>query len=647
MAKSRTESGELATLHPTQQVQPSFLRRLAKRKFGLIAGIFIVVVVVGCLAATILAPYGPNVESLSNVLSGPSWHHLLGTDELGRDVLSRLLYGGMVSLEGVAAAIIVAVVLGFPVGVVSGFVQGTTDAIVGRTADLLLSVPAIVVLMVVYAIEPGNTVASMMALGVLWSPAIYRVVRGATLNVRQRDYVKSALVSGLGRGRVMVRHIVPGVMGPLVVNVSVLAGLSLVIQTGLSYLGFGVQPPAPSWGGMIAEGQNQIFSQSWLIVPAGALVMLMVISIVLLGDSIGDTLNREITPDQPSPSTSERVVGNLIARDDDRRRPTRDTALELVGLFLNLRGSGTQLVTDVSLSVAQGESVGIVGESGCGKSITALAILGLLPPQLEVAAGSCYVGGTDLYGSTLRQRRRLLGRTIGYVAQDPMRSLSPCFTVGAQVAEVVRRNTSLSSKDAKARVLELLEMVRLVNPERVALRFPHQLSGGMAQRIAIACALAGSPRLLIADEPTTALDVTVQAEVLDLLDEMREKFDMSLLMISHDLAVVSERCERIVVLYAGEVVEEGLVAEVLQVPRHPYTEALLAALPGNAMPGSRVPTLPGVVPIPGAWGTGCRFAERCGYAQDDCREGPVALSRIAKDRSVRCLHSDLVGKGRA
>jgi peptide/nickel transport system permease protein len=298
-----------------------------------------------------------------------------------------------------------------------------------------------------------------------------------------------------------------------------------------------------------------------------------------------------------------------------------------------------ELISDVSLQLRRGEILGVVGESGCGKSMTAAAVLGLLPAGVQVQSGSVRLGDTELVGLDEAQARHIRGRRIGMVFQDASAALSPVHTIGRQLVDAIRAHRDLSAAQAHARAVELLTDVGVPDAARRMNEYPHQFSGGMAQRVVIACALACDPELLIADEPTTALDVTIQAQVLDLLLELRRRLSMSILLITHDLGVVADVCDRVAVMYAGQVVELGAAEQTLVRPRHPYTAALLAAMPGGGAPtGSGahlITTIPGRVPPAWAWPTGCRFHPRCPHATAACRATPVAL-----ERNVRCTRPE-------
>ena len=297
---------------------------------------------------------------------------------------------------------------------------------------------------------------------------------------------------------------------------------------------------------------------------------------------------------------------------------------------LTLAAGPAALVEDVSFSIAPGEMLALVGESGCGKSVTALAIMRLLAPAIRRTAGRILFDSTDLAPLDDEAMRRLRGNRIGMIFQEPMTSLNPVFTVGEQIAEVLRIHRALSRRAALGRAAELLDLVGLPTPAAQLGRYPHQMSGGQRQRVMIAIALACEPRLLVADEPTTALDVTVQAQILALIDRLRRQLDMACLLITHDLGVVAEFCDRAAVMYAGRIVETGPAAAVFASPRHRYTDALVRTMPARNPPGEVLPAIAGQVPPPGARGNGCSFAPRCLVALPACDTRPV-LAGAAHD----------------
>ncbi|GMR13454.1 MAG: ABC transporter ATP-binding protein [Gemmatimonadota bacterium] len=324
-----------------------------------------------------------------------------------------------------------------------------------------------------------------------------------------------------------------------------------------------------------------------------------------------------------------------------KRAAPREGLLEVRDLRTQFRtrAGAARAVDGVGFRVDRGETLGLVGESGCGKTATALSLMALLPgPAGEILPGSSIrFEGEELVGADEARLRRMRGNEVAMIFQEPMTSLNPVCSVGSQVVEALHFHRGLKGREATAAAVELFAEVRLPDPEIRFSEYPHQLSGGMRQRVMIAMALSCEPRLLIADEPTTALDVTTQAQILDLLSDLRRRRGMAVLLISHDLGVVSEFCDRVAVMYAGQIVEEGSAEEVIHQPRHPYTQGLLASLPGRNSRGESLAVIPGVVPSPIRWPHGCRFHERCALVMDRCSRHPPDLRSVAgSDRSTRC-----------
>jgi peptide/nickel transport system permease protein len=622
-----------------------FLRRIARRPPALVAMTFLVGLVFAVVAAGPIAPYDPLSQDLHHVFAGPSGQHLLGTDNLGRDILSRLLYGGRVSLLGVLEALATVLIVGVPAGMIAGYRGGWFDAIAVRITDVLLAIPSIVILLVVLSIFSQNEAAAMITLGLLGAPGVLRVVRGASMAVRPELFVTAARVSGLSHQQVVRRHVLPRVIGPIIVQASLFAGVALLTETGLGFLGLGVQEPEPSWGGMVAEASTVMSQDAWLLVPSGAAIGLTVLALGLLGDAVRDT-TAEKTSQRP---TQHKRTSHALRPAQPTTPMKLSAVLSVRGLSIAFPGSpgNTTVIQDVSFEIQPGETVGLVGESGCGKTVTALAILGLLAKGGTITSGSCTLLGQELIGMRNRDYQRIRGRQIGLISQDAVASLDPNYTVGTQIAQVVRRHQQVSRATARTRVIELLERVKMPDPAQVARKYPHELSGGMAQRVSIAAALAGNPRLLIADEPTTALDVTVQAEILDLLRDLQQGTAMAILLVTHDWGVVADLCQRVVVMYAGQVVESTSVAAMLARPLHPYTDGLLRANPHLAHVGADLPSIPGIVPAPAEWPTGCHFHPRCPYTTPECIARPVMLDEPHPGRLTRCLHHDQLRVGAA
>jgi peptide/nickel transport system permease protein len=444
----------------------------------------------------------------------------------------------------------------------------------------------------------------------------------------------------------------------VIVYTSYLCALALLAQTGLSYLSLVVAAPAPSWGGMVADGAGAIYLQPWLVWPPGIAIALTVLAFGLLGDGVGDVTTDRWSgrgsttrrPRSPRSRTSRTCRGieataasaTVELRDLHKEEATRDALLVVENLSVAIQNAAgaVTIVDQVSFDIGLGETVGLVGESGCGKTMTAMSILGLLPPGGSITSGRVLFGGRDLAAASQSELRRVRGREIAVVSQEPMISLNPAFRVGIQLSDALRRHLHCTRREARARALDLLKQVQIPHPERVARLYPHELSGGMAQRVVIARALAGEPKLLIADEPTTALDVTVQAEILELLRELKEERGMAVLLVTHDWGVVADSCDRAVVMYAGQVVERAALAPMFHEPLHPYTEALLASNPQNFEMGERLASIPGMVPQPGSWPEGCHFFPRCRYATETCSSQVIELASVGDGRLSRCIHTE-------
>jgi oligopeptide/dipeptide ABC transporter ATP-binding protein len=316
-----------------------------------------------------------------------------------------------------------------------------------------------------------------------------------------------------------------------------------------------------------------------------------------------------------------------------------ESLLHVEGLttsFPGAAGARLPVVDRVDVAVARGEAVALVGESGCGKSMTALSIVGLVPKPGRVDAGSVRMGGRELRGLPVAALRRVRGAEIAMIFQEPATSLNPVQTAGAQVVEAIALHERVARGEARRRALALFEQVGIPDPAARFGAYPHQLSGGLKQRVMIAIALAARPQLLIADEPTTALDVTIQAQILELLGRLARDTGTAILLITHDLGVVNELADRVAVMYAGRIVEEGTRVAVLGAPRHPYTQGLLRSMPGRVAPGERLAEIPGAVPSPDVWPSGCRFAERCALVMDVCRAREPERTALGADAGVRC-----------
>ncbi|WP_060885962.1 dipeptide/oligopeptide/nickel ABC transporter permease/ATP-binding protein [Streptomyces caniscabiei] len=565
---------------------------IGRRPVAAAALVVVVGITVAVILAPLLAPHPPLAQDLLHTLSGPSANHPLGTDVLGRDVLSRLLYGGRPTLVGVAAAVLVYAFVGLSLGVLAGYLRGWTDRIIVAVLDVMLSVPAVIITLAVLAIFFQSNVAAMVTLGFFASAGLARIIRSTCLALREELFVDAARVSGLGPTRIMSRHILPRLTGQLLVPVFLFSGNALAIQTGLGFLGLATPAPAPSWGGMVGEAAQIMQQDPYLLFVSGGVIGLMSLSFGLVGDGL-----RDIEQDRRQATGGRARRPVPVAAPDKSAEPS--DASQPAGTILAVRdysiafgtAQGPRTVVDsIDFGVRPGEIFGLVGESGSGKTVTGLSLLGLLPPNGAVTSGAAWLAGARVSGLPDRELQRLRGREIALVSQEPMVALDPFFTIGSQLAEVIRRTSDdPGGKDAvRQRIRELLTSVQLRDPDDVARRYPHELSGGMLQRVVIAMALAGSPKVLIADEPTTALDVTVQAGILDLLRSLRDEHGMAIILITHDLGVVADSCDRAIVMEQGRIVEEGSVEDIFYRPRHPYTKKLIESTPSIARTEGRI-----------------------------------------------------------
>jgi peptide/nickel transport system permease protein len=394
---------------------------------------------------------------------------------------------------------------------------------------------------------------------------------------------------------------------------------------------------------MLGDGRNLILNAPHVAVIPGVLIFVLVMGINLLGDGLRDVLDPRLKSGALArPVAMTDALPAAVRVGPGEQQPAAPPLLSVQDLATQFHVGGEiyRAVDGVSFDVGRDEAIGIVGESGSGKSVTALSILGLVPtPPGKITGGQILFEGEDLIGAPLTHLQDVRGGRIAYVFQDPVTTLNPLLPVGEQVAESLRRHQGLSRLAAARRAVELLDRVRIPEAQHKASAYPHQLSGGQRQRVVIAMALANQPALLIADEPTTALDVTTQARVLELLNELRRETGAALIFITHDLGVVSEMCERVLVMYAGRIVESGSVAAVFERPRHPYTERLLACVPILGRPERAIDAIPGLPPALNRLPPGCAFAPRCPHVRDACRRGEIPLDEIAPGRLTRCIRA--------
>ncbi|MFB6707164.1 dipeptide/oligopeptide/nickel ABC transporter permease/ATP-binding protein [Streptomyces sp. NPDC056333] len=552
------------------------LRRLVRNPLGAVSLALLLLLVATVLLAPLLAPQSPGASSLSDAFAGPSGAHPLGMDSAGRDILSRILYGGRNTLSGALIALGIALALGVPSGLYAGYHAGKFDAVANWLVNLVMALPAMVVLLACRAILGPKVWVLMVVLGFLVAPSFFRLVRGIVVNVRGELYVDAAKVSGLSDTRIVARHVLIVVRGPIIIQTALVAGLAIGLQAGLEFLGVGSGSTA-TWGAMLNEAFQNIQREPTLLLWPGLALGVTNGALVLIATALRDVLEDRTGGSARRRKHSRNTTAPVASADAGERA----ALLSIRGLavaYAQPDGGDKEVVHGVDLDVRPGEIVGLVGESGSGKTQTAFSVLGILPEGGRISRGSVLVAGQEIAGLPERAHRALRGRTVAYVPQEPMSNLDPAFTIGSQLTEPMRHVLGISRAEATHRAVDLLRLVEIPNPEQVMRRYPHEISGGMAQRVLIAGAMSCDPELLIADEPTTALDVRVQAEVLDLLRRLQQERDLGVLLVTHNFGVVADVCDRVAVMNAGRIVETGSTEQVLHDPQDSYTRTLLGAV---------------------------------------------------------------------
>jgi peptide/nickel transport system permease protein len=539
--------------------------------------IVLAVIAIACIAAPLLTPLDPVRSSTTDILAPISPAHPLGGDGVGRDVFARLLYGGRASLTGALIAVLVALVIGAPCGLVAGFYRGRLDAGASWIFNLVMAIPGIVVILVVFVAVGNNVYIAMAVFGILLAPNVFRLVRSSVIAIREELYIDAARVAGLSDGRVISRHILRVAVAPLLIQAAQLFGVAIVVQAGLEFLGFG-SASSPSWGAMLNDAFANIYVAPQLLVWPAAAIVITVVMFSLLASAVRDRYQgRGRSNDRPRGALSSDATsptGSTTPKRPVHREKTGDL---LVVDDLRVSYGGREVVSGVSFAVEPGQVVGIVGETGSGKSQTAFSIMGLLPRNATRTSAGIVFDGLDLAAISPKQLNDVRGRRIGYVPQEPMSNLDPAFRIGSQLVEPMRRHLRMGRREAREKAISLLARVGIRDPERVFASYPHELSGGMAQRVLIAGAVSCEPDLIIADEPTTALDVTVQADVLELLRSLQKERRMALLIVTHDFGVVADICDHVIVMQGGKIVESAPVEQLFERPEHPYTASLLAS----------------------------------------------------------------------
>ena len=614
-----------------------FLKLLSRNRLSL-AGLVVIIAVIFVALVTPLLPLpDPDVIDTKNRFKTPfNTDAILGTDHLGRDLMSRLLWGTRLSLAVGFCAAFLAALIGSSIGIISGFYGKHVDNILMRGIDMLMAFPYILLaLAIVAALGPGLFNA-LIAVAIVNIPFFARNIRGVTVGITHKEFIDAARLSGMTDTRIIITEVLPNVFPVIVIAISTTVGWMILETAGLSFLGLGSQPPQADLGSMLGEARAALITSPYTSVVPGAMILIIVMAINLLGDGIRDALDPRLKSgvlSSPRPRT-------LVA---DYSKTKNLDASELLSVSnlktqFHIGNRNYKAVDGVSIYAKKGACLGIIGESGSGKSVTALSIMGLVssPPGI-ITEGYVNYKGIDLIQTNDQKLRSLRGGKISYVFQDPLSSLHPLYTVQQQLEEAILAHQNLSKEEVYQKCIELLKSVRIPNPKQRAKDYPHQLSGGMRQRVSIAMALANDPEVIIADEPTTALDVTVQAQILSLLRELTSQRGLAIIFITHDFGVVSQICDEVAVMYAGKIVEYGPSEMILNHPAHPYTSKLMGCVPEIGKGKRKLASIDGLPPMVDKLDQGCAFAPRCQSTISECLTNDIKLRDVNRNMKVRCI----------
>ncbi len=597
-------------------------------------------ILLAAVFAPVIAPHDPLEQNLGDNFKPPAWEegggatYPLGTDALGRDILSRLIYGARYSLLISIASVALGGALGFLVGLLAGYFGRWTDTALMRLGDIQLAFPFVLFAIAVLAVSPERTPAHLIAVLGLSSWVIYaRVVRSRVLSEREKDYAWAARALGASRRRVLFRYIVPNVWQSVPLIGMLNLGFFVIVESLLSFLALGLSPPTPSWGATLADGRQFMMVTPWMALFPGIAIVVTVLSISLVADGFADYVDPKLAHGNlrrvPLPTTASK---DGAAPDDAPLLRVR----ELTTAF-PVRSATVHAVKRASFDVRRREVLGVVGESGSGKSTLGLSIIQLLDAPGRVVEGEILFQGRDLARAGNKEMAAIRGAKIGMIFQDPGASLNPVLTVGHQLGETLRTHRRLAPAQSHATARGALAAVGIADPDRVLKAYPFQLSGGMQQRVMIALAMASEPDLLILDEPTSALDVTTQAQLLEELESLRERFGTTIIFITHDIALLADFADTVMVMYAGKVCEIGPISRVMGAPEHPYTEALLNAVERTHGTGrGRLAAIPGDPPDPTRLPPGCPFAPRCPRAMPVCFEDDPPLVTVGPGHQAAC-----------
>ncbi|QJC21865.1 dipeptide/oligopeptide/nickel ABC transporter permease/ATP-binding protein [Arcanobacterium buesumense] len=597
------------------------------------------------ILAPFIAPYSP--EAIFEKWAEPSSAHLFGTDHVGRDILSRLLYGGRYSLIIGLSSTAIALFFGAIIGSIAAVVRKSISEVIMRILDIIMAVPGIamaaVTVLVFSARFSSDNLAGILlviicSIAFVYTPQLARIVRANVMSAYGEDYVRAVIVSGARAPWILIKHVMRNTAAPVLVFATVLVADAIILEASLTFIGSGLQSAmVPTWGNVLSDASANIsvmLGKWWTAFFPGVLIMITVLCLNILSEGITDAMvaapkgvsvaqvdassKREadkllLDPRLAYAEQAESLQARIDAlraveeKRDDRfiSDPSITPLLEVKNFSIKFpRHGDVNVVDNVSFTVSPGETMGLVGESGCGKSITALSIMGLIDPRAQLS-GELLYKGKNLLEMEAKERQALLGHEMAMIYQDALSSLNPAMLIKSQMKQLTSRGGTRTAE-------ELLELVGL-DPKRTLESYPHELSGGQRQRVLIAMALTRDPKLVIADEPTTALDVTVQKQVIALLNELREKLGFAMIFVSHDLALVAEVAHSITVMYAGQVIEQAPTSELLLNPTHEYTRGLLGAVLSIESGSGRLHQVPGTVPSPQDFPIGDRFAPRSSH----------------------------------
>jgi oligopeptide/dipeptide ABC transporter ATP-binding protein len=622
----------------------SIFKPLYSSASGIAASVLLILFIV-------LAIIGPTVwgEAASTIDVAKAWQApgqgaaIFGTDELGRDIFARAMVATQLSLVSAFLASLIAIVVGLPIGLLASAFGSRSTKVFQSVIGVVIAFPALLTAMFVGTIIGIGIPGAVIGIGIAMAPMFARLAQTLTASVAGLDYVAAARTMGVPPFKVLGRHILPNVAEPLIITATTSVGFSLLGISALSFLGLGARPPEYDWGGLLSTGLKNIYVTPMAAILPGALIALAGITFSLLGEALAGSFG-----DNQHTSRIGRL-GRKMAAAAKRAKsvPAEGTVLPAASV-LDVReltvtypaeSGPVSPVRGVSFQLAAGERAGIVGESGSGKSLTVMAVAQLINYPGVIAADRRAFLGQELGTMPDAALRKFLGTHLAMVFQNPMSSLNPAIRIGAQVAETSRVHRKLSAAAGRELAIDKLTEVGIPDAGSRLRQYPHEFSGGMRQRAMIAMGLTEAPDLIIADEPTTALDVTVQRQILDLLEQINQEEGTAILLISHDIAVITSACDRVIVMYAGLVVEDLLTADLLTSAAHPYTRALINAVPDMTTDRTRpLATIPGRPPATGEAAVGCPFAARCAFATDVCREKRPSLDPLAPAHSVACWH---------